>query len=176
MRASVAPVKVIRMQEDVSSGADDIIVVEEPLEIRLGYGPTEDRKEIPLSVTMRTPGNDAELAVGFLYTEGIVKDPAEVVRVVPCQNVKAEERGNVVRAELHPSVELDPARWQRNFYTSSSCGVCGKSSIDAVHAQCDRPLGKTPSMGSASITALPERMHAAQTLSLIHISEPTRPY
>ncbi|MBK7384178.1 MAG: formate dehydrogenase accessory sulfurtransferase FdhD [Flavobacteriales bacterium] len=164
MRASVAPVKVIRMQEDVSSGADDIIVVEEPLEIRLGYGPTEDRKEIPLSVTMRTPGNDAELAVGFLYTEGIVKDPAEVVRVVPCQNVKAEERGNVVRAELHPSVELDPARWQRNFYTSSSCGVCGKSSIDAVHAQCDRPLGKTPSMGSASITALPERMHAAQTV------------
>lgn len=152
------------MQEDVSSGADDIIVVEEPLEIRLGYGPTEDRKEIPLSVTMRTPGNDAELAVGFLYTEGIVKDPAEVVRVVPCQNVKAEERGNVVRAELHPSVELDPARWQRNFYTSSSCGVCGKSSIDAVHAQCDRPLGKTPSMGSASITALPERMHAAQTV------------
>lgn len=164
MRASVAPVKVIRMQEDVSSGADDIIVVEEPLEIRLGYGPTEDRKEIPLSVTMRTPGNDAELAVGFLYTEGIVKDPADVVRVVPCENVKPEERGNVVRAELHPSVELDPARWQRNFYTSSSCGVCGKSSIDAVHAQCDRPLGKVPSMGSASITALPERMHAAQTV------------
>ncbi|MBL0129574.1 MAG: formate dehydrogenase accessory sulfurtransferase FdhD [Flavobacteriales bacterium] len=164
MRASVAPVKVIRMQEDVPSGADDIIVVEEPLEIRLGYGPTEDRKEIPLSVTMRTPGNDAELAVGFLYTEGIVKDPADVVRVVPCENVKPEERGNVVRAELHPSVELDPARWQRNFYTSSSCGVCGKSSIDAVHAQCDRPLGKVPSMGSASITALPERMHAAQTV------------
>lgn len=146
------------------SAADDILVTEEPLEIRLGHGPLGARQEFRLSVTMRTPGHDEELALGFLITEGIVADVADVVRIVPCENVKEEERGNVVRAELRPDVELDPARWQRNFYTTSSCGVCGKSSIEAVHAQCARPLGARPSLAPALITALPDRMRAAQTV------------
>jgi FdhD protein len=78
--------------------------------------------------------------------------------------VKEEERGNVYRAELVPGVPLDPARWQRNFYTTSSCGVCGKSSIEAVHAQCRTTMGRTPVIDPAVITALPGRMREAQTV------------
>lgn len=164
MHAPVAPVSVTRSEEGVASSAEDIVVTEEPLEIRLGHGPVDAREEVRLSVTMRTPGNDAELALGFLFTEGIIAGPAEVVRVVPCENVKEEERGNVVRAELRPDVDVDPSRWQRNFYTTSSCGVCGKSSIEAVHTQGRVRMGSRPAVDAAMITALPERMRSAQTV------------
>ena len=164
MRGPVAPVPIIRYADGTSASVDDILVTEEPLEIRLGHGPLEAREEFRLSVTMRTPGNDEELALGFLFTEGLVKDAAEVVRVAPCEQVKPEERGNVVRAELHPSVELDPAKWQRNFYTTSSCGVCGKSSLEAVHAQCNRAMSPFGAIDAAVITALPDRMREAQTV------------
>ena len=164
MRGPVASVRVLRRDHDGIAEADDLLVSEEPLEIRLGHGPEHDRREIRLSVTMRTPGNDEELALGFLFTEGIITDGSQVIRVVPCENVKLEERGNVVRAELQPDVEIDPQRWQRNFYTTSSCGVCGKSSIDAVHTQCTRAMAKAPPLDPAVITALPERMRSAQTV------------
>lgn len=148
---------------DVSE-RDDLLVGEEPLEIRLGHGPEDDRKEVRLSVTMRTPGHDEELALGFLFTEGIIKQAGDVLRVAFCEDVKEEERGNVVRAELHPLIDLDPSRWQRNFYTSSSCGVCGKSSIEAVRTQCSIPLGSSGPIDQAVITSLPDRMRAAQTV------------
>ena len=127
MRSPVTATSVLRYQQGSATTAEDILVSEEPLEIRIGHGPLDDRREFRLSVTMRTPGHDDELALGFLFTEGIIRHPSEVVRIVPCTNVKEEERGNVVRAELRPDVVLDPDRWQRNFYTSSSCGVCGKT-------------------------------------------------
>ena len=164
MSYPVGAVRVLRVERGSSAEADDLLVTEEPLEIRLGLGPEHDRKEMRLSVTMRTPGNDEELALGFLYTEGIITEPGQVVRTAYCEMVKTEERGNVIRAELHPSVELDPARWQRNFYTSSSCGVCGKSSIEAVHATCLRSIVPFGPVDPEVITALPERMRAAQTV------------
>lgn len=164
MRAPVASIHITRVDEGSSEEIDDILVTEEPLEIRLGHGPEEDRKEVRLSVTMRTPGNDEELARGFLFTEGIITSMSEVLRVVPCENVKEEERGNVIRAELHPDVELDPGKWQRNFYTSSSCGVCGKTSIDAVRTQCARPITPFGPIDPKVITALPDRMREAQTV------------
>lgn len=164
MRTPVAPISIKRVEGGAASIADDLLVTEEPLEIRLGHGPEHDRKEVRLSVTMRTPGHDEELALGFLFTEGIVTDAAQVLRVAYCESVKDEERGNVVRAELHPSIDLDPAKWQRNFYTTSSCGVCGKSSIDAVRTQCTVPLGRAPKLDHALITALPDRMREAQTV------------
>ena len=144
--------------------AEDILVTEEPLEVRLGHGPLDERQEFRLSVTMRTPGNDEELAVGFLFTEGLISGPEQVVRVAYCEDVKPEERGNVVRVELRPEVELDPAKWQRNFYTTSSCGVCGKSSIEAVHATCARPIVPWGEVDPAMIIALPDRMREAQTV------------
>lgn len=138
--------------------------MEEPLEIRLGFGAMDNRGETRLSVTMRTPGNDEELALGFLYTEGIIADPSQLLRVVQCEQVKPEERGNVVRAELLPSVDLDPAKWQRNFYTTSSCGVCGKSSIEAVQATCVRAIKPWGAVDPAITTSLPHRMREAQTV------------
>ncbi|MFN3876553.1 MAG: formate dehydrogenase accessory sulfurtransferase FdhD, partial [Flavobacteriales bacterium] len=113
---------------------------------------------------MRTPGCDEDLVLGFLFTEGIIGGPAEVARMAHCEAVKEEERGNVIRAELHPALALDPARWQRNFYATSSCGVCGKSSIEAVKAHCVRPLRPMEFTDPASIIALPDRMRAAQAV------------
>lgn len=164
MPSPVTVTHVRRYESGSDPVADDLLVTEEPLEIRLGHGPMEDRKEFRLSVTMRTPGHDEELALGFLFTEGLISDPAQVLRVEHCANVKPEERGNVVRAELHPDVELDPDKWQRNFYTTSSCGVCGKSSIEAVHAQCLRPIAPWGAVDAAMIIALPDRMRDAQTV------------
>ena len=164
MRSPVTATSVLRYQQGSATTAEDILVSEEPLEIRIGHGPLDDRREFRLSVTMRTPGHDDELALGFLFTEGIIRHPSEVVRIVPCTNVKEEERGNVVRAELRPDVVLDPDRWQRNFYTSSSCGVCGKTSIDQVRTRCGKLMGERPTLDPGLITALPERMRSAQTV------------
>lgn len=111
----------------------DLLAVEEPLEIRLGYGAMNDWQQHSLSVTMRTPGNDEELGLGFLWTEGIITDYEEVRSVQHCTDLgRDEQRGNVLRIELQPSVELDWSQLERHFYTTSSCGVCGKASIDAV--------------------------------------------
>ena len=163
MRSPVTTMKVQRIDGASIGDADDLLVTEEPLEIRLGHGPLHDRKETRISVTMRTPGNDDELAIGFLYTEGIIGSIDEVVSIKYCADVKPEENGNVIRAELQPAFEVDPLRWQRNFYTTSSCGVCGKTSIDAVKVSCGelRSLGE---MDPPLITALPDRMKKAQTV------------
>jgi FdhD protein len=164
MVSAVSSRAITRVIEAEVSVVDDILVTEEPLEIRLGHGPLDGRKEFRLSVTMRTPGNDAELAMGFLITEGLIDSPEQVVRMVHCQQVKPEERDNVIRAELHPDVSLDAARWQRNFYTTSSCGVCGKSSLEAVEVVCTRPIQPWGPIDRKVLTSLPDRMRKAQTV------------
>jgi FdhD protein len=106
----------------------DVLAVEEPLEIRLIYGPAEKRIHKNLSVTMRTPGNDKDLATGFLFTEGIISN---------ISNVKAAlSNENIISIVIDETVELELGKLERNFYTTSSCGVCGKSSIDAVKTVC----------------------------------------
>jgi FdhD protein len=114
----------------------DAVAMEEPLEIRLAYtNAPGERAEQSISVTMRTPGNDEALAAGFLYTEGIVSGPADISFVGPCGPPSASGLINVVRVELAPEVDVDLQRLERHFYTSSSCGVCGKSSLDAIAVQ-----------------------------------------
>ena len=144
--------------------ATDRLAAEEPLEIRLGYGPVGQRQHRTLAVTMRTPGHDEELAAGFLLTEGIIKSPADLLGVIPCPDVqKAEEAGNVVRAELAAHVPVNFAALERHFYTSSSCGVCGKTSIAAVHASsCPVLPPAVPLTTPTVIHALPARLRAAQ--------------
>lgn len=164
MSTLVVPTRVTTVEGEARTERDDLLVTEEPLEIRLGFGPDHDRREVRLSVTMRTPGHDEDLTRGFLFTEGIVQDHEALLRIAPCMNVQEEERGNVIRAELHPSADIDPAKWQRNFYTTSSCGVCGKSSIEAVHVQCARPINPFGRIEPEIITALPDRMREAQTV------------
>jgi FdhD protein len=144
--------------------AADVLAAEEPLEIRLGYGPNERREQRTLAVTMRTPGHDLELAAGFLYTEGLIRGRADLRGLLHCPDVqKPEERENVVRAELAASVPLDMPGLERHFYTSSSCGVCGKTSIAAVHAAaCPVLPTDGPLVPAAVIHQLPELQRQAQ--------------
>ena len=155
--------------QKVSSGgppvpASDQLAAEEPLEIRVGYEVAGRREHRTLSVTMRTPGHDEELAAGFLLTEGLIRGPADLLGVIPCPDVqKAEEAGNVVRAELAPHVTVDFAAMERHFYTSSSCGVCGKTSIDAVRTtSCPVLPTSGPRLAYDTVHLLPERLRAAQ--------------
>src|ERR1035437_9441652 len=129
---SVEHVSVKKVSATQISDADDLLAAEEPMEIRLEYMATGKRVQKSISVTMRTPGNDFELAVGFLYTEGIIKSAADVVSVMHPN----EANENVVQVVLNDGVIPDITKLKRNFYTTSSCGVCGKSSIEAVFAAC----------------------------------------
>ena len=112
------------------------MATEEPLEIRIGYSRSDgSRAEENVSITMRTPGHDEDLAVGFLFTEGIIHSRADVQGVVSRGQPAPNGLTNVLRVELTPGVTVDFKRLERNFYTTSSCGVCGKASIDAVAVQ-----------------------------------------
>jgi FdhD protein len=118
---------------------DDTLAVEEPLEIRIGVPSADGTKHRAISITMRTPGADFELAAGFLFTEGIVTHADQVSRIRHCGLPgKTNNLQNTVVVELEPGVEIDFKRLQRNFYTTSSCGVCGKSSIEALHTGVKR--------------------------------------
>jgi FdhD protein len=124
---SVAHVKVKKVSANELLEADDELAIEEPLEIQLLYGSESDQVQKSISVTMRTPGNDEELAVGFLFTEGIIQSRKQVSGVKP---VPFDD--NKVLVTLFENEQPMLQKAERNFYTTSSCGVCGKSSIDAI--------------------------------------------
>jgi len=140
----------------------DAIAVEEPLEIRLIKAGTTDNGGTgrALSITMRTPGNDSELALGFLHGEGIIAAPRDVVAVEPCG-----PSGNVVRVTVRADLAFDAERLARNFYTTSSCGVCGKASIDAITAAAGRrDVGARDfAVRESVLRALPDKLRASQT-------------
>lgn len=123
---------IVKVHDEEADHSLDSLAMEEPLEIRLGHGPADNRRIKNVSVTMRTPGNDAELAVGFLFTEGIIRQPDDILSAEHCFIACAENKENVIQVELRPGIapKLDTA--ERNFYTTSSCGVCGKGSINAI--------------------------------------------
>jgi FdhD protein len=146
MSEAVTTREVIRVREGVEN-ADDRLVVEEPMEIRLDG--------TSLAVVMRTPGDDSDLALGFAITEGIVTDPGDIVEVVDI----GEGRWDLVTAS---GVDVDPAQFQRNFYSTSSCGVCGKASIDAIRVAGARPPDG-PVVSSDVILTLPGLLHDSQT-------------
>jgi FdhD protein len=133
------------------------------MEIRLRFGSENHREERSLAVTMRTPGHDFELAAGFLFTEGVVSAPGDILNIRYCETVKPEEKGNVVRAELAPALAVAWNKFQRNFYVSSSCGVCGKSSIEAA-GRILLPLhDRKPLLSGETLHTLPERLKKTQT-------------
>lgn len=157
----VAPVTIHKISGESLSEAPDLLAVEEPLEIRLGFGPVTDRQQRPVSVTMRTPGHDEELAMGFLFTEGIIHQPADIVSCRHCVQ-DSQKEGNVLRVELHPDVVVDWSRLERNTFTSSSCGLCGKATIDAVMAISPGAVTSDFSVEPAILHALPERVRQVQ--------------
>lgn len=129
----------------------DILVREEPLEIRV--------RGKSIAITMRTPGHDRELAAGFLLSEGIIRQRDEIVDIVPC--LESDSPENTLNVFLASSVEVDLARLTRHVFASSSCGLCGKASIEAVH-QHFPPVESNPTVAAETLTALPDRMRAAQ--------------
>jgi FdhD protein len=130
--SAVKKVAVTKVTDSESVDTSDALAVEEPLEIRLEFGSTGDRKLQSIAVTMRTPGNDAELASGFLFTEGIVKCAADIDHVAHQFIACAENRENVIQVSLANGIIPNLKNTERNFYTTSSCGVCGKGSIEAI--------------------------------------------
>lgn len=134
----------------------DRIAAEEPLAMRIGYGLVRERRRETVSVTMRTPGNDADLAAGLLFAEGVVTRREQILAI------ESNANENAVRVELHPDVAVDLSRLDRRGYTTSSCGVCGKTSLEAVESACDGPrIGGSP-VPAAVIHALPGALLAAQ--------------
>ena len=158
----VSPVTVQKITGHDTAQQPDLVAVEEPLEIQLGFGPADNRQQRPVSVTMRTPGHDQELALGFLFTEAIIHHPADVLSCRHCVQ-DAQKVGNVIRVELQPDVVVDWARLQRNTFTSSSCGLCGKTTIEAVMSLTPGPIASDFQLDASMLYTLPERVRAAQT-------------
>lgn len=148
------------MQSGRLCEASDQLAVEEPLQIQLLYGPSGKELRKNLAVTMRTPGNDEELAAGFLYTEGIIENKRQLISMIAGASGE-----NTVLAILNGEFMPDLQTAERNFYMSSSCGVCGKSSIDAVRKVVAFPTNREPFQISASVLHhLPEALRKEQLL------------
>ena len=142
---------------------EDVLVVEEPLEIRLISGQGKHRMERSISVTMRTPDHDFELAAGFLYTEGIVNKPADIVEIAYFGPKRQLGQCNTVGVRLHADVRFEPELLERHFYTTSSCGVCGKATLEALRIRNRSALTNNGSrISRKTISLIAERLQPAQ--------------
>ncbi len=142
--------QIVRSENGVFVSADDALAVEEPLEIRI------DNHSV--SVTMRTPGHDEELAVGFLVSEGLLRSKRDIHGIVPHPRNTAK---NVINVFLSPETAVDLKQLTRHVFVSSSCGLCGKASIESVH-QHFPPIEKSPPVSHNLISGLPEKLRAVQ--------------
>lgn len=161
---AMVAVEIIRANKEQHRITSDILAIEEPLEIRLAYGPMGYRNVSNISVTMRTPGSDAELAIGFLFTEGIISGFAEVLSVNHLFIACRENKENTILVDLNEEAIPKLPDRERSFYTTSSCGVCGKGSIEAIRTVSSAPpLALIPVKINAEILmALPEQLSAHQ--------------
>jgi FdhD protein len=151
------PVRKVSGDAGLAPAELDLLAVEEPLEVRLAWREGEAMTERAIAVTMRTPGHDSELALGFLCTEGIMARREDVAGCVAS--------GNVVRVELGPGARPELGSLERSFYVTSSCGVCGKASIDAVRVRRSfAPAGEGPRLTRGVVQGLPEALRRAQVV------------
>lgn len=163
MAVPVQPIEITRIGKGSQETKPDLVVSEEPFEIRIGHGPESSRQQFSLSVTMRTPGNDEALCLGFLYTEGIINSLEDVASIKYCEDLgTAEQHENVMRVELQPFVEISNEQFQRNFYTTSSCGVCGKASIDSIKVTCQPLIQEKIQVRSELLFGLSDALRSAQ--------------
>ncbi len=150
--------RVTRIRGGAVSARPDTLVAEEPMEIRLNGR--------PIAVTMRTPGDDFALAAGFLVSEGVLASAADVRSIVYCAGAREDGTNtyNVVDVQLAPGVAVPDITLERNVYTTSSCGLCGKASLDAVRTTARFPIADTPPVrvSPALLAGLPDRLRAAQ--------------
>jgi FdhD protein len=154
----------------------DNLAIEEPLEIQLGYGPPSSRQTRSISVTMRTPGNDFDLVAGFLMTEGVVRDPNDIEQIVyagdslgrdklppdAMESLTLGSKKNIVRVDLAADVAVNLGSLQRNFYTTSSCGICGKASLLALRAVCPPRRPNNFRVDARLLYKLPDRLRECQ--------------
>lgn len=138
-----------------NTASADALAVEEPLEIRVGGR--------SVAVVMRTPGHDRELAAGFLLTEGVIRRAEDLVDLLPCRDLPDGQSGNVIDALLAPGLAVDFGRLTRHVFSASSCGVCGKATLDGLF-QSFPPVPAGPGFSPAALAALPARLRAAQPL------------
>lgn len=151
---------------DVSrqSETTDRVAVEEPLEIQVSSSTAAGAAAKSVSITMRTPGNDPELALGFLFTEGIIHSADQVIAIAH-QGEPDPDTGlrNIVRVEIAPGVDLHLDRLERHFYTTSSCGVCGKASLDSLRVAGQESMADLPGEFAADmLLGLPDRIRRHQ--------------
>jgi FdhD protein len=151
-----ATVPVTKVRGDEREQRDDLVAIEEPLEIRIAWRAEEGPREKNISVTMRTPGDDYDLAAGFLFTEGLLRSAEEI------ESIRHWASPNVVRVALTSGSKPDTAKLDRHFYTTSSCGVCGKTSIEALRTVA-APLPSSEPIPAEIIRTLPAVLEQAQT-------------
>ena len=161
--------------------AKDLLAVEEPMECQLAFGPSDQRIIKSISVTMRTPGHDFDLAAGFLMTEGVVRDSSDIARISYATGSPSPKEGspeerldpvawpyqperNIVRVELEPDVSVSLANLQRNFYTTSSCGICGKASLLALRTVCPPRAKNEFRVAAELLYSLVARLRDAQNV------------
>ena len=153
-----------RVSNGSISNEIDALAVEEPLEIRLGFIENDKKTHKAISITMRTPGNDFALAGGFLFTEGILENKSQINSIKHCG--KFPNNQNTVRIDLNENIEIDFKRLERNFYTTSSCGVCGKTSLEALFVSGAKKIIQKdlPKIPAEIIHDLPRKLKENQTV------------
>ena len=157
-------VKISRLADGRLADRMDVVAVEEPLEIRVEFTRNGSRETSAVSVTMRTPGDDFELAVGFLYGEGLVRRRNDVAEISYCHGEEPQTY-NIVLVKLRPGAPFDPDALSRNFYMTSSCGVCGKASLEAVEVRgCEQIPDEGLRLDPAILSGLPGKLRAEQGL------------
>ena len=161
-RGSKAKVRVRVVEGDSVRVRPDTLATEEPMEIRLISG---DVKQT-VAVTMRTPGADFELAIGFLYGEGIVSSPDDILKISYCvdTDLDAEQQYNIVNVELRSDRSYELKSLERHFYTTSACGVCGKASLEQLELRGCQMIPQGPEVAAEAIYSLPEKLREAQGL------------
>jgi FdhD protein len=156
--------KILRYRDGTLQSSDDTLAAEEPMEIRLQWEEDGALLKKSIAITMRTPGNDFDLAAGFLFGEGVLQSREDVVDISYCPDEDEPEPFNIVTVTLVPGKTFDAGRLNRNFFTTSSCGVCGKAALDALEVQGCAAIPGGFTVDHAVISALPDRLRAAQTL------------
>jgi FdhD protein len=162
-RRSTARLPVVRWKDGGRAERDDVVTVEEPLEIRVTHRDVDgNRVTHPVAVTMRTPGDDFELAAGFLFGEGLIRGRRDIHEISYCSGEEPQEY-NLLEVRLAPDTRLDTSLLDRNFFMTSSCGVCGKASIDAVEVRgCTPRSDDRVRIEPAVLTGIPGALREAQ--------------
>ncbi len=161
----VQNIEVKKLSPDEGINAPDLVVTEEPLEIRVVAGEGAQRIETPVAVTMRTPGHDFELTLGFLFTEGIINSHEEVLSLRHCKKVKSDlEQDNIAIVKLSEACTFDPKLLHRHQYTSSSCGICGKTSLDLVKTATKHPLSGAFTFSKKMLFTLDKKVEGTQNV------------